>query len=172
MWASAKLYDAIASRTAARRRRFEEIRVQSMSFRAAFKDAARSGRGDHESLSSSRVSGGRGQGDVGRGHGLDARRRSRLGVAARGRGCQVAVVRRDGAAGDLDAETPIERFLPTLVERLKSGTELRRLVSAAALANARAFGGQDYDGYHAFMALAPAYQMAAEMPEAKRRCPS
>src|SRR5207245_1007670 len=40
-----------------------------------------------------------------------------------------------------------------------------------ALANARAFGGQDYEGYHAFMALAPAYQMARELPEDRRALP-
>ena len=71
----------------------------------------------------------------------------------------------------LMAETPIERLLPMLVDRLRSGIELRQLVSAAALANARAFGGQDYEGYHAFMALAPALQMAAEMPEDRRALP-
>ncbi|MFI5456551.1 MAG: hypothetical protein ACHRXM_13975 [Isosphaerales bacterium] len=55
-------------------------------------------------------------------------------------------------------ETPADRLLPAVVERIKSGTELRQLVAAAALANARTFGGQDYDGYHAMMALAPALQ--------------
>src|SRR5690349_2909249 len=52
-------------------------------------------------------------------------------------------------------ETPIDRFLPAVVGRIKAGDDLRRLVAAAALANARAFGGQDYEGYHAIMALAP-----------------
>jgi hypothetical protein len=61
-------------------------------------------------------------------------------------------------------ETPADRLLTALVEKMKGGTDLRQLVSAAALANARAFGGQDYDGYHAFMALAPAYQMSLELP--------
>jgi hypothetical protein len=32
------------------------------------------------------------------------------------------------------------------------------------LANARTFGGEDYIGYHTFMALAPAYDMARELP--------
>jgi hypothetical protein len=68
-------------------------------------------------------------------------------------------------------ETPAERFLPALVERIKGGTDLRQLVAAAALANARTFGGQDYDGYHAFMALAPSYQMSLELPEAQRALP-
>src|SRR2546421_4082237 len=38
-------------------------------------------------------------------------------------------------------ETPVERLLPILVEKLKAGTELRTLLAAAALANARTFGG-------------------------------
>src|SRR5439155_390912 len=50
-------------------------------------------------------------------------------------------------------ETPADKLLPVLVGKLKDGTDLPTLVTAAALANARTFGGQDYDGYHAFMAL-------------------
>src|SRR5438552_4127815 len=61
-------------------------------------------------------------------------------------------------------ETPVNRLLPTLVERLRAGTELRRLVAAAALANARTFGGEDYVGFHTMMALAPALHMAQELP--------
>src|SRR6185436_4263649 len=53
-------------------------------------------------------------------------------------------------------ETPIEQFLPKLAAQLKGGAELRRLVAAAALANARTFGGEDYIGFHTLMALAPA----------------
>lgn len=68
-------------------------------------------------------------------------------------------------------ETSADRLLPVVAERLKTGTDLRQLVAAAALANARAFGGQDYEGYHAFMALAPAYQMAGELPEPQRALP-
>ena len=45
------------------------------------------------------------------------------------------------------------------------------LVQAAALANARAFGGQDYTGFHTFMALLPAYQMASELPTLRRALP-
>jgi hypothetical protein len=79
-----------------------------------------------------------------------------------------------GAAEPLVAlmqETPADRLLPIVIERIKSGTELRQLVAAAALANARTFGGQDYDGYHALMALAPAFQMSCELPEAQRALP-
>lgn len=68
-------------------------------------------------------------------------------------------------------ETPIERFLPEIVSRLQQGVDLRRLVAAAALANARTFGGQDYEGYHSIMALAPSYQMARELPESQRALP-
>jgi hypothetical protein len=68
-------------------------------------------------------------------------------------------------------ETPADRLMPAVVERMRSGTDLRQLVAAAALANARTFGGQDYEGYHAIMALAPSYQMASELPEDQRALP-
>lgn len=61
-------------------------------------------------------------------------------------------------------ETPLDRLVPTLVGEIKGGTELRTLLTAAALANARTFGGQDYVGFHTFMALAPAGEMAAQLP--------
>jgi hypothetical protein len=76
-----------------------------------------------------------------------------------------------GPLVDLMQDTPADRLLPDVVARIRSGTELRTLVAAAALANARAFGGQDYDGYHAFMALAPAYHMTREMPEDRKALP-
>lgn len=68
-------------------------------------------------------------------------------------------------------ETPANRLLPALVEELKSGTDLRRLVAAAALANARTFGGEDYVGFHTMMALAPALHMAGELPTELRPLP-
>jgi len=68
-------------------------------------------------------------------------------------------------------ETPADRLLPAVVERINTGTDLRQLVAAAALANARSFGGQDYDGYHAIMALVPSYYMACELPESHRALP-
>jgi hypothetical protein len=40
-------------------------------------------------------------------------------------------------------ETPADRLLPAVVDRINAGTDLRHLVAAAALANARTFGGQD-----------------------------
>jgi hypothetical protein len=68
-------------------------------------------------------------------------------------------------------ETPPAQLLPILVEKLHQGTELRRLTAAAALANARTFGGEDYFGFHVFMALAPAYQMAQELPKERQALP-
>jgi hypothetical protein len=68
-------------------------------------------------------------------------------------------------------ETPASKLLPAVVERLRGGTDLRDLITAAALANARTFGGQDYDGYHAMMALLPAYQMSRELPEKQQALP-
>src|SRR5437016_3343620 len=68
-------------------------------------------------------------------------------------------------------ETPVNRLLPTLVEQLRSGADLRRLTAAAALANARTFGGEDYVGFHTMMALAPALHMAQELPTALQPLP-
>jgi hypothetical protein len=68
-------------------------------------------------------------------------------------------------------ETPPDRLLPLLVGKLNSGADLKSLVSAAALANARAFGGRDYTGYHTFMALVPAYRMAGELSAERQALP-
>jgi hypothetical protein len=68
-------------------------------------------------------------------------------------------------------DTPADKLLPILADKLKDGADLGSLVAAASLANARTFGGQDYTGYHAFMALTPAYQMAGELPAEKRAIP-
>jgi hypothetical protein len=62
-------------------------------------------------------------------------------------------------------ETPPKKLVPGLIGKLNSGTELRLLVAAAALANARTFGGEDYVGFHTMMALAPALRMAGELPD-------
>src|SRR5437667_9028271 len=61
-------------------------------------------------------------------------------------------------------DTPATRLVPVLVEQMRSGADLRRLVAAAALANARTFGGEDYVGFHTMMALAPAFHMSQELP--------
>src|SRR5467141_1737082 len=62
-------------------------------------------------------------------------------------------------------ETPAAKLLPGLATRLRSGANLQRLVTAAALANARTFGGEDYVGFHTMMALAPSLHMSRELPE-------
>ncbi len=46
-----------------------------------------------------------------------------------------------------------------------------RSISAGALANARTFAGEDYIGFHTFMALLPAYEMARELPQDRRALP-
>jgi hypothetical protein len=68
-------------------------------------------------------------------------------------------------------ETPPDDLLPLVVNKIHGGAELKALVAAAALANARAFGGQDYTGYHTFMALVPAYRIAAELPAERAPLP-
>ncbi len=68
-------------------------------------------------------------------------------------------------------QTPTKDLLPTLDRQLKNGASLRELIAAGALANARAFGGQDYNGYHSFMALCPSYAMAMVLPEKERPLP-
>src|SRR5689334_8615721 len=53
------------------------------------------------------------------------------------------------AFGDLDPlvnflqETPPDKLLPKVAEKLKNGTDLKTFIAAASLANARAFGGED-----------------------------
>ena len=61
-------------------------------------------------------------------------------------------------------ETPANRLVAELVKQMESGVDLRRLTAAAALANARTFGGEDYVGFHTMMALAPAFHMSQELP--------
>lgn len=68
-------------------------------------------------------------------------------------------------------DTEPARLTAILIERLQAGTDLKTLVAAGALANARTFGGQDYIGFHTFMALAPAYRMAQQLPSEQRALP-
>jgi hypothetical protein len=68
-------------------------------------------------------------------------------------------------------QTPTNNLLPALDRQLKNGTSLKELIAAGALANARAFGGQNYNGYHSFMALCPSYAMAMALPEKERPLP-
>src|SRR5262252_7841095 len=82
-----------------------------------------------------------------------------------GRGMFLATL---GPAVDLDPlvnfihETPPDKILAKTIEKLNAGLDLKTLVAAAALANTRAFGGEDYVGFHTLMALAPAYHMSVE----------
>ena len=63
-------------------------------------------------------------------------------------------------------DTPAGKLLPVAVAKLKSGEEtLHSLMRAAALANARSFGGRDYVGMHTLMAMKPAYLMAQQLPD-------
>jgi hypothetical protein len=68
-------------------------------------------------------------------------------------------------------ETPADRIVPAVIAEWKRGTDPKRLVAAAALANARTFGGEDYVGFHTLMAMAPAYHMSRELPEARQLLP-
>ena len=68
-------------------------------------------------------------------------------------------------------ETAPAKLLPLLVQRIKDGTSLQELTSAAALANARTFGGEDYVGFHTLMALAPAYRIAQELSDSEKALP-
>lgn len=72
---------------------------------------------------------------------------------------------------DFLQSTPVEKLLPQVAHRVKSGTPLQSLVAAAALANARAFGGEDYIGFHTLMALGPALAMSKELPSEQAALP-
>jgi len=63
------------------------------------------------------------------------------------------------------------QLLPILVERLKSGTDLRRAGGGGRAANARTFGGEDYVGFHTIdgTSFRPT-TMAAELPASRRAC--
>lgn len=65
---------------------------------------------------------------------------------------------------DLLQSTPLDKLIPTVLAQHRNGTNLQDLVAAAALANAQAFGGEDYIGFHTLMALRPALAMAEDMP--------
>lgn len=72
---------------------------------------------------------------------------------------------------DLMQQTPIEKLQPALMNEIRSGVELKTLVAAGALANARSFAGQDYVGFHTMMALMPAWRIAEELPPAEQPLP-
>ena len=68
-------------------------------------------------------------------------------------------------------ETPLNRLQTVLIDRINGGTDLATLIAAGSLANARTFGGHDYVGFHTFMALTPALEMAAELPTERKALP-
>ncbi|HEV3144288.1 MAG TPA: hypothetical protein VGZ47_10415 [Gemmataceae bacterium] len=68
-------------------------------------------------------------------------------------------------------DTPAPKLTPLLVDKLREGTQLKQLVAAAALANARTFGGEDYIGFHTMMALGPALEMSKELPDSHKPLP-
>lgn len=68
-------------------------------------------------------------------------------------------------------ETPVAKLQPALAGKLKEGLALDRLIAAAALANARTFGGEDYIGFHTIMALAPALKMSRALTPAQAALP-
>lgn len=69
-------------------------------------------------------------------------------------------------------DTAPDALQPKLVKLLKSGdADLKRLVMAGALANARKFGGEHYNGYHALMAMIPALEIARELPKEAQPLP-
>ena len=69
-------------------------------------------------------------------------------------------------------DTPPDKLQQLLVKKLRNGeATLKDLTAAGALANARTFGGEDYDGFHCMFALVPALEMSAELPEKARPLP-
>jgi hypothetical protein len=69
-------------------------------------------------------------------------------------------------------ETPSDQLQRLLIKRLKTGdVNLRDVTAAAGLANARSFGGDDYVGFHALMAMVPAYEMSRELSGRRQPLP-
>jgi hypothetical protein len=83
----------------------------------------------------------------------------------------LAFGRYDGLV-DLLQSTPLDRLQPKLVGMLQSGeTNLKDLMAAGALANAEAFGGEDYTGFHTAMAMLPALSMTEQLPSERQPLP-
>ncbi len=68
-------------------------------------------------------------------------------------------------------ETEPSRLQAGLVDKIRSGLDFKTIIAAGALANARVFGGQDYDGYHTFMALGPALSMSSRLATERAALP-
>lgn len=99
-----------------------------------------------------------------------------LGLASRGF-CEDATEPAALEFGDLEPlvrllqESAPEALQPVLVGKIRDGLDLKTLTAAAALANARTFGGEDYIGFHTFMALSPALSMSSLMPKGQEALP-
>jgi hypothetical protein len=71
---------------------------------------------------------------------------------------------------ELIRNTPAQRLQPLVAGKiLKGEVDLKKVISAAALANAVTFGGCDYVGFHTAMAMLPALNMSRQL--ARRRQP-
>ena len=116
-------------------------------------------------------------GDVGRGMltvGLGASTASMMGfsTAFAEEGAESLSFGELDALVDLMQSTPPDRLQPLLVNKLQAGeADLPRLISAAALANAETFGGQDYVGFHTAMAMLPALELARVVPKERQPLP-
>jgi hypothetical protein len=73
---------------------------------------------------------------------------------------------------ELIRSTPPEKLQPILISKLKAGeVNNKQLIQAAALANAEAFGGTDYVGYHTAMAMLPALNISTQLPAERSALP-
>ncbi len=73
---------------------------------------------------------------------------------------------------DLMQSTPPDKLQAVLVEKLRRGdVDLKQLTAAGALANAEAFGGEDYTGFHTAMAMLPALNMVGLLPSERQPLP-
>jgi hypothetical protein len=68
-------------------------------------------------------------------------------------------------------DTPADKLVPILIDKIARGVPLQELVAAGALANARTFGGLNYEGHHCFAALMPSLYMARELSREKQALP-
>jgi hypothetical protein len=73
---------------------------------------------------------------------------------------------------ELMRSTPANKLQPILAEKLLKGeTDLKTLTAAGALANAIAFGGCDYVGFHTAMAMLPALEMSKQLTSNRQPLP-
>jgi hypothetical protein len=69
-------------------------------------------------------------------------------------------------------ETPVAKLQPLLVQKVKEGQATAKdLIGAAALANARTFGGEDYIGFHTMFSLVPSYLISKDLPQERSLLP-